>query len=353
MPTARPAISTAKPTPTEGDSPPAPSAAPSVDGRQEDRERDRELRPSGRSFGRERLELRLDRLGLGARARYPRAIAASRGSDVRRARCVTPRRTGLSARARSAFFAALSVRRRHGPRARSRNARAAASGSAASVRIARTTTIGSPRPRTILVHVALAFEAADREPAASSRCSPRGRRSPGPAAGRPGLGRRDVHGPDREVVDVDVRLRGRRLVRRVRRAADDASGPRRAPSSADRRPGRRGCRRRRTRRPGPAGRRGQERVVADEGLRRAPRQRVVVQSVLSRSWIRSTPPRTAAAFQSRGQRGAAEVQGGAALSSSASPIRGYHEPQNTGARSRAERAPPGRRPSNLIRLVPA
>ena len=111
-------------------------------------------------------------------------------------------------------------------------------------------------------------------------------------------------GPDREVVDVGVGVGGRGLVGRVRRAADDPVRP-------DRR----------------AGLRGRLVVLADVhavGAARLDQVRPVVEdeervvaartraprstspsssSVLSRSWIRSTPPRTAAAIQSRGRAG--------------------------------------------------
>ena len=86
-------------------------------------------------------------------------------------------------------------------------------------------------------------EPADREPRRGDvRGGPVDVLEPGGRA--PGLRRRRVHRPDREVVDVRVGVGRRALLRRMRRAADDPV-----------RPGGRARRRRRCRRPGRRGRR--------------------------------------------------------------------------------------------------
>ena len=129
--------------------------------------------------------------------------------------------------------------------------------------------------------------------------------------------------------------------------------PPRAPPPASRRPARRARRRRRT----PRTRSGRSlRMNSASWPRNASDASTSPSSssVLSRSCTRSTPPRTAAAIQSRGRAGHTRYRRAVREAlAGRHALRGYHEGLNTGARNRAERAPPGRRPSNLIRVVPA
>ena len=227
-----------------------------------------------------------------------------------------------------------------------------ASGSSASA-IARTTTIRRA-PRSTTAAMLRRVDAADREP----RLAHGARRVLDvveAGGGPPGLGRRRVHRPDGEVVDVGVGLGGVRLRRRVRRAPDD---PVRADDRA--RLGRRrvvladvdAVGRARLHEVGP--------VVEDEQradasrprgtrARRRParRRRAPCRAAARGRRRRAAPPPASRAAARRN-----EVQAGG-REALARGHRGYHVSTTGALDHRAERAAMGRRPSNLIRVVPA
>ena len=328
------------------------------------------LMPSGRSSGPSGCRPRLDRLGLGPRPReYPRASASGCGRVAGRARrrrsrprrrpcgaAVAAARARLVARPAAPLTApARPAAQRSAPTRPSsaaRSSRAAASGSSASV-IARTTTIRvAPRSTTSCTLPA------SSPPIANHGLPHRARRVRDVVQARP------RGGPAWSASRAPGRRRGSR-----RRGPRPPRRPGRARGWSGRRSGparqRAGLRRRlvvladvdavgaaRLDQVGPVVE-DEQRVVAAE--RAAPRSTsaVVVEGLVAQldqvdaAAHRRRDPRPRRA---RGRRGTGGRWPGAR---EASPTRGYHEAQNTGARSRAERAPSGRRPSNLIRVVPA
>jgi hypothetical protein len=202
------------------------------------------------------------------------------------------------------------------------------------------------------VHVAR-VEPADREPRLADRARRVGDvvQARGGAAG---LGRRRVDGPDGEVVDVGIGIGDRGLGGRVGGAPDDAVRP----DGRARRGGRvvvladvhavgAAC----LDQTGPVVEHEQRAGLAERGGRA--HQPVVVERLVAQ-----LDDVDAAAHRRLDPRpwpgGADEVQAGRGQA-----LAGRHAPGDTMKRrtrepaERAERAPPGRRPSNLIRVVPA
>ena len=188
--------------------------------------------------GRERLER-----GARGRRRAPgrgRSRAPSRSSRVAPGRAVADRRLRLRCPNGHLQRGAQRARRGLGVGARRRSRARRRCGARRARR---------PRRRCRV-------EAADREPRRRARARPPSATYSRPRGGAAGLGRRRVHGPDGEVVDVGVGVRRRRPAR-ARAWSGRRSRPARRPRArrrACRRPGRRARRRRRTRRRGRAGR---------------------------------------------------------------------------------------------------
>ena len=310
-------MKSAKATPTAGDSPPAPAAAPiRFAAAISSASPTASLSPSGRSSGPERLELRLDRLGPRPRPRVPARHPASVGSG---------RVASASARAASSWRA---PRRSRPPLAGPRPARLAArrrasrrgSASGADTALQRVPQRPRRRLRVVglgdrahdhdprraalehLVHVA-GVEPADREPGLAPPCSPRARRSAGPRRGGPAWSASRAPGRPRG----SRRRRPRRRPRpgRARASSGRRSGPR--PTAARACAGdSSSCPTCTPSAPHASTRSGRSLRMKSASWPVNARAAATIpssSSVLSRSWIRSTPPRTAAAIQSRGSAG--------------------------------------------------
>ena len=240
----------------------------------------------------------------------------------------------------------------------SRSSLAAASGSAASV-IARTTT-ARRAPASTTAGSVVRVEPADREP----RLAHRARRVGDvvEARGRAArLGRRRVHGADRQVVDVRVGVRRVGLGRRVRGAADDpvrADGrARRARASSSSWPTWTPSA------PHASTRSGRSLRMNSAPCASAAARNTVAASIrpasssdLSRSWIRSAPPAQRCVEERARPRVADQVQAGVRHSLAGGHARSvaalrfvHHGSPPNGLRGRHT----GRRPSNLIRVMPA
>ena len=319
------------------------------------------LMPSGRSSGPERLELRLDRLGLGPRPRVP---ARHRRVAARLARAPASPPAGSR---RVALALARAVAAAGAARVRAR-ARSAPGADTALQRVAQRPRRGlgvvglgdrahddDPRRAALddLVHVAR-VEAADREPGLASPRPPRARRSAGPRPGGPAWSASRAPGRPRGSRRRGPRPRprpgrargwsGRRSGPARPRARAIAGGSSSWPTWTPSAP-------HASTRSGPVVE-DEERVVAGERARRLDEPVVVERLVAQLDQVDAAAHRGRDPVPRAG--GADEVQaGGGEALSWRHPSGDTMKRQNTGARSRAERAPPGRRPSNLIRVVPA
>ncbi len=294
------------------------------------------------------------RTGAGRRLRKHSARRPEVGGRFR-SRCRRAAESRRHAAAACAYRAAPT-----GASSAARSARAAASGSSASVIARTTTTRRAPRATTSPTFPAC------RPPIANhgrSRTCRAAQLHIVQARGRPPrLGRRRVHRPDGQVVDVRVPPRrvGLRRARAWSARRSAPARPRPAPRRASRRPGRRA--RRRRRRP-PPDRGGRSTRTARRTRppptgtpappRSAPRRRASCRAA-ARCRPRRAAPRagTPRAWRRRPDTGGriADARGGPSGSSLAGgdTMQALREPAE-----RAERAAPGRRPSNLIRVVPA